>query len=86
VVNTCKVHIWSGPDGQIIAVGRPQVEGKNQQGSLEGTARSVEPLAGGAQAILELDAPEEELQVLHETYYVDLEKRVLVSRGKGTGV
>jgi hypothetical protein len=62
-----RVHIWHRSTGEIVAVGR--VMGKT--GCL--------PVGGADQAVLEVDVADEHIATLHETHFVDTNKRSVVT-------
>ncbi len=63
-------HVWYDTNGTIVAVGYiPEMTGYNIH---------VAPLASQDHKVLELHLSEEQLQTVHITHYVDIEKCCLV--------
>ena len=68
------VFVWHDKDGNITAVGvpHPDVVGR------------VQPVAPEGHGSLHLKVPEAQVDRLHETHRIDVAKRAIVPRYRGT--
>ena len=63
-----QVHVWHTPEGKIVAIGRPEKNSKCV----------VVPVSGHGHSIFSTEVDHRELQSMHRTHAVDLEKKKLV--------
>jgi hypothetical protein len=64
-----KIHVWHDAMGQIIAIGQPML-------GLDSDIKVI-PLTGENQLVLETEFEEAKMKDLHQTHFVDVQKKVL---------
>lgn len=86
-MTTCKAHIWYNADGEILAVGHVPAPVLDDSSEPSGyvARRSVAPVSHANQHVLEADLDTADLDRLHETHRVDVQKHALIQRAQQPG-